>query len=167
MATHNRIHLGYHYPRSKDTAEECRQGYNYFLKDYGDCAIFPDFYYLIHKHASKVTAEQYRSAMQDCGLPCDSEFPDERLIDKSLIEDSFKVKEGCYDIWKLKQRFKGEFQKLGIKEIYNFDIAKGELLDKDKIKLTSKNSQILEIETDLIINSTYSYTNNIQIAFSL
>jgi len=59
-ATHNRIHLGYHYARSKDTRIECKQGHAYFLEHYRDCIIFPEFYYVIEKNKSKVTLSQYR-----------------------------------------------------------------------------------------------------------
>ena len=33
-ATHNRIHLGYHYPKSKETAIECKKGYYDFIKNF-------------------------------------------------------------------------------------------------------------------------------------
>ena len=53
-ATHNRVHLGYHYPRSKETAIECIQGYHHFLSDYKDSLLFPDFYYAIEKNDSNI-----------------------------------------------------------------------------------------------------------------
>ena len=51
-ATHNRIHLGYHYPRSVDTIKECKKGFNIIKDMYADCLLFPDFYYLISMNDS-------------------------------------------------------------------------------------------------------------------
>ena len=33
-ATHNRANRGYHYPRSLETFNECKNAYNYFKKNY-------------------------------------------------------------------------------------------------------------------------------------
>ncbi|MDD5407047.1 MAG: FAD-dependent oxidoreductase [Sulfurovaceae bacterium] len=33
----NRLHLGFHYPRSSDTRKLCREGYDKFIKEYGFC----------------------------------------------------------------------------------------------------------------------------------
>ena len=34
-----RLHRGYHYPRSKETAEECLDGLKTFKRKYGDCVV--------------------------------------------------------------------------------------------------------------------------------
>ena len=60
----NRLHLGYHYPRSPDTVDECRRGYAKFLDAYGDFALPVDRnYYLIHAD-SKTSLEDYRQQFQ-------------------------------------------------------------------------------------------------------
>ena len=166
FATHNRLHLGYHYPRSKETAEECRRGYDYFVKHYKDCLIFSDFYYVVAKENSNVTAKQYKSAMENLSLECNSNWPEEKFLNRDKIEDSFKVNEACFDLWKIKDKFNEKFKKLGVKEIYNFEIQNASLLGKNKIRLESSNSK-MDLDVDLIINCTYAYANNIQKAFSV
>lgn len=166
-ATHGRIHLGYHYPRSKETAIECIQGYHHFVRNYKDCLLSPDFYYVIEKNKSKVSAEQYKNAMMEVGLKCISNWPEEKFLNRDAIEDSFKVKEVCFDIWKLKEIFNKKFKELGIKRIFNFEIKNASIVKGNKIKLTASNSSSIELETDLIVNCTYTYTNNIQKAFSV
>jgi|TARA_B100000315_G_scaffold255873_1_gene300331 nucleoside-diphosphate-sugar epimerase len=166
FATHNRIHLGYHYPRSKETAEECRRGYYYFVKHLKDCLIFPDFYYVIAKKNSNVTAKQYKGAMENLSLECNSVWPDEKFLNREKIEDSFKVKEACFDLWKIRDKYKKKFKEHGVKEIHNFDVQNASISAKNKIKLFSNSSDI-EINTDLIINCTYTSSNNIQKAFSV
>ena len=56
----NRIHLGYHYPRDLDTALQCKEGFEMFVKEYSDC-ILKDInnFYCISSYGSKVSAEKY------------------------------------------------------------------------------------------------------------
>ena len=38
----NRLHLGYHYPRSDDTITECKEGYTQFCEQYANIIVkFP------------------------------------------------------------------------------------------------------------------------------
>jgi len=166
FATHNRIHLGYHYARSKETRIECKKGYDYFLKNFKDCLVFPEFYYVIDKDKSNVNTKEYKNAMEEIGLECDSIWPDKKFLNHEHIDESFKVREACFDIWKVKDVFKNKFRELNIKEIYNFGIIKATNIDKNKIKLTSSKS-VIELDVDLIVNCTYTYTNNVQKAFSI
>ena len=48
--THNRAHLGYHYPRSLVTAKECLDGYRYFIENYPQALYCP--LNLVNYHAS-------------------------------------------------------------------------------------------------------------------
>jgi hypothetical protein len=55
----NRLHLGFHYPRSMETIDECRKGYTRMLEEYGECIEdIENNYYLIHKN-SRTTQEDY------------------------------------------------------------------------------------------------------------
>jgi len=165
-ATHNRIHLGYHYPKSKETAIECKNGYYDFIKNYGACVSFYDFYYAIDKNDSNVSAKKYQTFMRGLGLECNSGFPKEYFLNKNQVEDSFKVKEACFDIWKLKEIYKKRIKEFNIKEIFNFEIKKADIKD-NKLKLTSSKDIEMKLDVDLIINCTYTYTNNVQKAFSV
>ena len=91
QGTHNRIHLGYHYPRSIETIIECQNGYDVFFKKYRDCLVFPDFYYAIEKN-SLITSSTYKKVMESQNLPCESNFPEKKFLNTEYIEDCFKVK---------------------------------------------------------------------------
>ena len=55
----NRLHLGYHYPRSKNTIEECEKGFSKFNCVYSEFLnTVPNNLYLIHKK-SKISFEEY------------------------------------------------------------------------------------------------------------
>ena len=166
-ATHNRIHLGYHYPRSKNTIRECKSGYDLFLKEHQECLIFPDFYYVIEKQ-SKISAQQFRNTMIGENLPCDSIFPDTSFLNISHIQDSFKVKEACFDMMKLREKLKRQLVESGIKQYMNSNIE-GVERDGKKLRLLNINTQKapLELEVDLIVNCTYTYSNNLLKIFGI
>ena len=56
----NRLHLGYHYPRSASTIEECRAGFHEFKHMYPSLSSpFPGNYYFLSARDSHITAETY------------------------------------------------------------------------------------------------------------
>lgn len=87
----NRLHLGYHYPRSPETIQECKNGYTKFLRDYGDCVIdFEKNYYFIHNR-SKVTLDEYRRVFNGgCHRELPISFPS-----RDLESTMFAVNEKC------------------------------------------------------------------------
>ena len=45
----HRLHVGFRYPRSMETIEECKSNYDIFLDKFGDCVEFGDEnLYLLH-----------------------------------------------------------------------------------------------------------------------
>ena len=56
----NRLHIGFHYPRSSDTIVECIKGYYKFGELYKDCLVkFNMNYYLISKIGSYINVNEY------------------------------------------------------------------------------------------------------------
>ncbi len=104
--THNRVNMGYHYPRSKETAFECYEGYKYFKRNLPQALYYPQgCYYLIDSNNSKTSGSQYKEFLDDVGLEYSLTWPRQDLIDKNNIESSFKVNEPCYDVQILRQYF--------------------------------------------------------------
>lgn len=165
--SHNRIHLGHHYPRSEETVFECKKGHEYFKKHFGDSMGYPDFYYVVEKNDSRVSAQEYRDFMDKVGLEYKEEWPENIFLNKENIEFSFKVREAYFDILKLREIIKERFGRYNIKVCHNFMLQKVEISRNNTLKLMSNSGQILEIKPDLIINATYTYTNNVQRAFGL
>jgi len=54
-----RCHLGYHYPRSEQTIEECKTSFNEFDKYFFGCYIKSKNYYAIAKKNSLTSFEKY------------------------------------------------------------------------------------------------------------
>lgn len=104
----NRLHLGYHYPRSLETIRECEVGHTKFLKHYGECVIpFDRNYYLFHTE-SKVSPDFYRKIFNN-------QSHREIYIDmrtNNLANTVFCVDEKFIDNRLAKQRMETELESL-------------------------------------------------------
>jgi len=103
----NRLHLGYHYPRSPETVQECAAGHDKFIAEYGNCVSpFSKNYYLFHRK-SRVSLEEYRClfknlthtelALANIGIPA-----------HSLEETIFEVNEKFIDNQKAREQMESE-----------------------------------------------------------
>jgi hypothetical protein len=142
---HNRIHYGYHYPRSLKTALQSLEGLNSFLEKYSSAIIknFPN-YYAVAKHRSYVSSEEYKLFCDKAHIPYKSEFPNPLFLNKDLIEESFRVKEPIFD-WDI------------LRDMVEHYINQTQINVKLNTSLFSVNHE----EYDFIINCTYDNINNI------
>ena len=133
---HNRIHFGYHYPRSIDTARQSLDGLDSFLKNYKDSIVsnFPN-YYMIAKQNSKVTASEYIKFCDELNLDYTlNDYPNNLLVDKDMLDISIKVNELIYDYDILKSLVKSKINDINIKFNTEFD---GDISDCDYLINTS------------------------------
>jgi len=106
---HNRIHFGYHYPRSLDTANQSLDGLEYFIKHYSESIVssFPNHYMIADKNSNVSPLEYVRFCdklkIKDSMLHLYNDYPSDNLIDKSHISYSIKVCEGVFDYHILKK----------------------------------------------------------------
>ena len=141
---HNRIHYGYHYPRSVETASQSLDGLLSFLIKYKKAVItnFPN-YYAIALNQSNITADEYENFCDQIGISYYSEYPSSDIINSELLENSYKVEEPIFDWEILKKLVKKELKNSNIKLILNTQFSKKHL------------------KYDFIINCTYSGINNV------
>lgn len=67
-----RLHLGYHYPRSPETALECQAAMPSFLEEYRQVCIPADRqYYAIASHGSRTNPGDYVRFCKTVNLPCE------------------------------------------------------------------------------------------------
>ena len=136
-----RLHRGYHYPRSKETARQSQWGETSFIKEYGGAIVNGDIehYYCIAKEDSLVTSKQYIEFMRDMNL-----FYKEKKLDfmcKNVVDLEVKVKELLFDPIKLKQICWDKLNEYNVNVILNSDGW--------------------NLEDDYIINATYSNLNHL------
>ena len=98
-----RLHRGYHYPRSKDTAQSSIWGEESFLREYGKAIVNGDIehYYCISKHDSLVTSEQYKLFLDEMNLPYEEKTLD--IIQKNVVDLVVRVDEFLFNPDKLKK----------------------------------------------------------------
>jgi len=139
---HNRIHFGFHYPRSIKTAKESLDGLVLFLMRFKD-AIVSDFdnYYFVEKN-SKVTSQEYLDFCDEVGIHYDFESPSKDIVNYNSIDMSLKVLEPVFDYKIIKSKLKSDLLKYKI-----------------NLKLNSKFN--FDDNYDYIINSSYGNINNV------
>lgn len=101
----NRLHLGFHYPRSFNTRLLCQSNYEKFLFCYGSFVSFiEDNCYYISKD-SCIDFETYKQIISAQGLPfIEVEIDHFKLL--NLNQKCLQVKEGIIDFHKAKDFFK-------------------------------------------------------------
>lgn len=159
-----RVHNGYHYPRSILTSLRSRLNYARFVDEYGECVdrSFPH-YYAVGRGMSKVTAAQFGEFCRRIGAPL-SPAPDavRKLFDATRIDSVFEAQECAFDAVKLRERLTRELIGAGV------DIA----LETEAVRMRteaaghavvtmSADGAEYEIETELVLNCTYSRLNHL------
>ncbi|MET0635114.1 MAG: FAD-dependent oxidoreductase [Chitinophagaceae bacterium] len=156
---HNRIHLGYHYLRSIETAEQSIEGLLSFLFHFGSAVVyqFPN-YYAIAKEGSKTNTGQFLAFCERVGIGFDEEMPPDNLFNPSALESCFRVPEPVYDHLLLKKIMKKKLNNPNINVYLNTKcIGLRKLADETfEAKLSTGTKQY-----DVVLNCTYSNINQI------
>ena len=161
-ATHNRAHLGYHYPRSVETAEECIKGLNDFKEKYPK-SIVEDFisYYMIEK-SGNISLKEYENFCKKINIPFQLGWPDQSHLNKELIEGGTVTTEPIFDVNQLKLALLNEVKDFNIKLILSAELVDFEK-SKDSYLLIYKTDEqtFTGVYADIVINATYAYSNNV------
>jgi len=100
-----RIHNGYHYPRSYQTAYRSRINLPRFIADFPD-AVYDSFthLYAIARVNSKVSGSQFIRFCREIGASIEpASAADRHLFDERLIEQVFRVEEMAFNAASLRQ----------------------------------------------------------------
>ena len=159
FVNHNRIHLGYHYLRSIETAEQSIEGLLSFLFTFGNSVRhqFPN-YYAIAKFGSATTPEQFVEFCNKVGIGYEEEFPEENLLNREMIDSSFRVPEPVWDYNSIKITVQKQLARSGVNVLLNKRCNSIELLNDGKFAV------VINGETsyyDIVVNATYSNINDI------
>lgn len=160
--THNRVNMGYHYPRSLETAVECYQGFEFFQRNLPSALYYPtSCYYAIDSSDSLVNSSQYQDFLKSAGLKYSCEYPSDNILVPDHIEESFKVWEPCYDVQMLRRIYHQKIENLSVKLVLGFSMQSGKI-DNKKVMLTSNVNHRISDNFDIIVNATYASTNSVQ-----
>ena len=155
LVNQNRIHMGYHYPRSLSTGKESLIGIQNFKKYYPD-TINEKFtkYYAIAKHNSKVSADEFYRFCIELELPLEEKYPDGELLDRSEVEACWLTPEPVFDYYRLKNSVTQRIIKNpNINVIRNAEVIKINIDQGTKHISISDGSTL---HSNYLINATYS-----------
>jgi len=143
----NRLHLGYHYPRSYKTRELCIKGYYKFISKYRQLVDFIDHNYYLISNKSFIDYGTYISIFNDINYQ-------HTLINNKMfknIEGKIIVtKEKIINSVKGKKYFQNKINKDDIK--YNYEVNKI-VEEDDKVIIND------DLDCDLLIDCTYNQLN--------
>jgi len=115
-ANQARIHNGYHYPRSYLTALRSHANYPRFVDEFAACVGEPHVnIYAVSRQFSKVSAAQFRRAMERIGAPL-SPLPGHfrGIFDPGRVADAFLTTEAVFDAGKLRDVMVARLQRAGV-----------------------------------------------------
>lgn len=162
-ATHNRAHMGYHYPRSISTAAECIRGLECFKLKYPKALYYPkEAYYAIAKEGSKTSADDYIKFCDRMQIPYRIHWPSSEFLSREHVDISVLVPEPCFDLGALKRLLEKELvqKKVKVKTSSNIIGAKWENNETYTVLIKNNNTEE-QITAGIMINATYAYSNNI------
>tara|TARA_Y100000996_G_scaffold289006_1_gene228316 strand:- start:974 stop:2059 length:1086 start_codon:yes stop_codon:yes gene_type:complete len=153
----NRVHLGYHYPRDKETVFQSQKGFNSFTKLYSN-SIFKNFdnYYAIAK-TSKVKSKKYEKFLRETKLKYTKINPKNFRFKTNNIENIYKVNEPVYSWSLLKKQINNLIGKDKNRIFLKSGIKNLKLENKKYFFKINKKT----FSSDIIINATYEGCNGI------
>ncbi len=161
LVNQNRIHYGYHYPRSIETGQESIDGMEDFLSYYGDCVNNSLIkYYAISKKRSHTSVDEFIKFSKKLNIPLEESWPDEKFLNRDLIQQCWKAHEPNFDYQTLRVNILNRINKLkNIKILRNSKIIKIDSFYDNQVQVTLRNGY--EIKGNNLVNATYSGLNDI------
>ena len=164
-----RVHRGYHYPRSEETALQCLQNYEEFEREFA-YAIIKDFkqHYCIAKKGSKISPQDYLNFLDKMGLPYKIVNLDDNILVNDSIAITVEVEEYAFDSKLIKLNLQKSIEKNeNIKLLLQSKVINGSF-SNNLFEITYNTSgENFTIEVDYVINSTYTNINGILGLFGL
>jgi hypothetical protein len=160
LYNHNRHHLGFHYPRSIDTARQCMESRESFNRLYSNSLITDfDNYYCVGRE-SRVSASEYLDFCSHMNLPFSEEKPPPHLVDPSAIALGVKVGEPIYNLDVLRSTCIDRLNHPNITVQLNHEvIGVSQNADSVTVNAQSPDSAQKSESFDHVVNATYARYN--------
>lgn len=157
----NRVHGGYHYPRSIQTADSAQKNYNRFLIDHATVIEANDQHIYGIGEGSFTTPTEFEAAMKRVGAPLTECRRPDWCTNRVLA--TYVVEEVVFNIRKMRLLLKTQLQQAGITRMYNY----GRIIyadDRSVVvaltpELLSKKAEF--VEADYVFNCTYGHIDEV------
>ena len=138
-----RLHRGYHYPRSKETAMSSKNSESSFRKEYGEAVLdHNEHFYCIAKEGSKISGAEFLKFCYECEL--EHEKVELEHVHNHTIDFSIKGKEAVIDPIRLREIVREKIKEKEINLILNQVFLQNQIADYGQV-----------------INCTYANLNSI------
>lgn len=160
-----RLHMGFHYPRSVETAIQSKQGFNNFLRRFPD-SVDLDFenFYALSNSGSRTSPEGFESFCKKAGISA-SEVEKDRLVsqglDATLISKAYLATEGVICVDTLRNLLKTDLQSSRVDVRLDTEVASIEKVGLGWKIIDIKDEKLGTF--DFLVRSTYS-SDSIHIA---
>ncbi|KXK62341.1 hypothetical protein AWW66_08925 [Micromonospora rosaria] len=131
-----RLHRGYHYPRSPETAREVVEGIRTFVEEYPEAVVADQRHYMaIARTGSLTTAEQYLRFCDEVGLEYREERPS--FLRRRSVEVSLRVREYGLDVDTLRRICWRRLRRAGVTVRLRHRVGLTDLRDYDRVTLAA------------------------------
>lgn len=157
-----RVHKGYHYPRSFNTAYRSSVNFPLFLNDFHEC-IKDKFInlYCIARSSSKTSSRQFEKFCHNIGAPFrPARTALKKLFSPRLIESVYEVEEFVFDASLIRELLRERLAQCAIDAMLNAAVIAVQPLDTGEILVSLDNDSL--VTTRYVFNCTYSAVNQIQ-----
>ena len=137
-----RLHRGYHYPRSIETALQAKQGFESFKQRFGECCTDYGIDHWYGLANDSITSDQYIDFMDRVGLKYEYVDPSVSIFNPNAVSAAFKVNEQTLIFDSFRDRI--------WQELFHTDV---------KVKLSRRFEPYQLDNYDLVINATYANLN--------
>jgi glycine/D-amino acid oxidase-like deaminating enzyme len=155
----NRLHLGYHYPRDAQTAEQCMIGFKAFQEAFPNCCApgFPNGYFIAGA-GSRTSAAAFFEFCERVGLPARKIAPDEFVPAVSQVACGIITDEIVYDSHTLRATIQQRLERSAAALEVGVEVTAA-TVKGPRIELLLSTGQR---ETyDLVVNSTYAASSHL------
>lgn len=131
-----RLHRGYHYPRSRETASDCRDSEIVFREAFGPAVLdHSDHYYAVAARDSLTTMDDYVSFCRNLDLETEVARPD--VLDPSSVALSVRVREQMFDPDVLRTLVWSQLRESGVTVHLGTEVAMADLADADRVVIAT------------------------------
>lgn len=153
----NRLHLGFHYPRSPETAQQCIEGFDRFVKMYPEC-ISTDFQncYAIASQGSLTSELDYLNFCNSMGLNYEILSPNHSDIQVRNVDLVIATAEAVYDAKALSKNILSRMAKLDVDVNLGVEVK---TLNRKGSEIELSTSEGGDHHFDAVVNATYANQN--------
>ena len=155
-----RHHMGYHYPRSRETIAEILGAEKDFDAWYGKAVLRYPSYYGVARHGSKTSPEGFLALCKEMGLPARPGYPAEGFLNRKEVALGVRTPEAAYDFDALKALVERRLRSTtGLTLRLGTEVTGASLGRSGDKALTWRGRSVGAGRFDHVVNATYANYN--------